>query len=140
MAVDAIGIVPSATSAAAPASLGITQDDFLKILLTQLQFQDPLKPVDNEQFIAQLAQFSALEINRQQSLSVNDLLAVTASNQAIGLIGKPVTVNGGNTATGTATGTVTTVSFSGGAAQLTITTSNSQVITNVPLSDVTLVQ
>jgi flagellar basal-body rod modification protein FlgD len=140
MAIDAIGVVSSPTTAA-PANIGISQDDFLKILLTQLQFQDPLKPVDNEQFIAQLAQFSALEINRQQSDEINTLLTIQASQQAIGLVGKTVQVN--STSTGSsngATGTVTAVSFSTGTALLTVTTSGSNVLTNVQLSDVTLVQ
>ena len=42
-----------------PKALG--QDEFLKLLVTQLQHQDPLKPIENEDFIAQTAQFSQIE-------------------------------------------------------------------------------
>ena len=62
-----------------PQNASIGQEDFLHILLTQLRFQDPLKPVDNQQFVAQLAQFSALEINRQQSEKIDTLLQINAA-------------------------------------------------------------
>lgn len=52
------------TDSSTPASNGpktLGQSDFLKLLVTQLQNQDPLKPVDNQEFIAQTAQFSQLD-------------------------------------------------------------------------------
>ncbi|HER20124.1 MAG TPA: hypothetical protein ENO14_03660, partial [Chromatiales bacterium] len=39
----------------------LDQTDFLKLLTTQMQNQDPMKPMDNTQFVAQMAQFSSLE-------------------------------------------------------------------------------
>jgi flagellar basal-body rod modification protein FlgD len=51
-------------TSAAPSSDGpkaMGQDDFLKLLVTQLQHQDPLNPIENQDFIAQTAQFSQLE-------------------------------------------------------------------------------
>lgn len=57
--------VGAATSSAGTSSLtkgnGLGQDAFLKLLVTQLQHQDPSKPMDDTQFITQLATFSSLE-------------------------------------------------------------------------------
>ena len=89
MAIDLIGSVSSTQTAnASAAALG--QDDFLKILLTQLTYQDPLKPLDNQQFIAQMAQFSALEQSRQLNEKIDSLLGAQAATQSFGLIGKVV--------------------------------------------------
>ena len=57
-------------------SLG--QDAFLKLLTTQLANQDPLKPQDNGEFIAQLAQFSSLEKLTSIETSMKDLSAAFA--------------------------------------------------------------
>jgi flagellar basal-body rod modification protein FlgD len=137
MTVSAIGVDSSASSnagAAATQNAGIGQDDFLRILLTQLQFQDPLKPVDNQEFVAQLAQFSALEINRQQSEKVESLLSIESVNQSLSLIGKTVQIgtNGG------ASGQVTAVTYSSGEPKLTVKTASTTLV-DVRLPDVQLV-
>ena len=137
MTVSAIGLDTTASSsqgAAATQNAGIGQDDFLRILLTQLQFQDPLKPVDNQEFVAQLAQFSALEINRQQSDKVESLLSIQSVNQSLALIGKTVQIgsNGG------ASGTVTAVTYTSGEPKLTVKTSGTTLV-DVRLPDVQLV-
>ena len=135
MAVDAIGVVTSEVTDIGRAG-GIAQEDFLRILLTQFRFQDPLKPIDNQQFVAQLAQFTALEITRQQSEKIDTLLAIQAANQAIGLINQSVEVS---SETGFVSGTVTAVSFSAGEPRLTVSTP-SAVLIDVRLSQVSLVR
>ena len=96
----ATGQTTAASTAGATKSMGET--DFLKLLTTQLQAQDPLNPMDATGFTAQLAQFSSLE----QLTSINTNLANLLSSQtslqtamATDLIGKKVGVSGGNTVT-----------------------------------------
>jgi flagellar basal-body rod modification protein FlgD len=132
MAIDAIGLAGSTDTRNA----SISQEAFLKILLTQLRFQDPLKPVDNQQFLAQLAQFSAIEINRQQSEKIDTLLQMNSTGQAIGLLGQQVEVQG---ATGAGVGEVTAVSFRTGEATLSVRTASATLV-DVRLRDVRLIQ
>lgn len=142
MAVSGIGIVSAATTSSAPATPTLTQQDFLNILITQLQFQDPLQPMNDEQFVAQLAQFSALEINSEESSKLDTLLSFTSANQGINLIGKSVEVStsqSGGTGASSSIGTVSAVSFSTGQPLLTVTTSGN-TLTDVPLTSVTLIQ
>ena len=60
------------------------KDDFLQLLVTQLQHQDPLAPMEDKDFIAQMAQFTSLE----QMKNMNNAVQVT---QATSYIGKQVT-------------------------------------------------
>jgi len=133
MAIDAIGLAGSSDTSV-PRNAGVNQQDFLEILLTQLRFQDPLKPVDNQQFVAQLAQFSALEINRQQGEKIDNLLQINATGQAMGLIGKQVELASG------AVGEVTAASFQDGQGRITVRTSAGVVDPNVRLVDIVLVR
>jgi len=135
MAVDAIGSI--ASSSEVPSAAALSQEDFMRILLAQLQFQDPLKPMDNQEFVAQLAQFSGLEINRQQSEKVDELLAMQSVDQSVGIIGKSIEVQ---TSSGSSTvGNVIAVSFRTGEPRLTVNVSGT-TITDVKLSDVMLVR
>lgn len=137
MAVEALGNINTAATTTVPQSV-VNQDDFLKILLTQLQFQDPLKPLDNQEFIAQLAQFTNLEQTRELDDNVSTLLSIQSISQSIGLIGKTVDVAAQDGSQ--STGTVTTLGFNAGQPRLTVRTSNGAFITGVSLDQVSLVR
>ncbi|NBB09822.1 flagellar hook assembly protein FlgD [Pseudomonas sp. SLFW] len=79
-------------------SLG--KDAFLKLLVTQMQNQNPLDPQDNTQFVAQLAQFSSLENMQNLSTSVDAIGGMYQSSQALqaaSLVGRTVIVDSGST-------------------------------------------
>ena len=95
----------------------INQQDFLRILLTQLNAQDPLKPMDNGAFVAQLAQFSQLESAQQATASLNQLVALQTATQSVALLGKSVDVLGN---AGFTSGQVTGLSVSGNTQTLTV--------------------
>lgn len=133
----ATGLGSVAPTSAASSVQSLSQEDFLRILLTQLTYQDPLKPMDNQQFIAQMAQFTALDQTRQINSNMDTMLAMQASNQAISLISHTVEVS---TATGSQVGQVTTVGFSNGSPVLTVKLSDGSVLTNITLSQISIVR
>jgi flagellar basal-body rod modification protein FlgD len=71
------------------------QDDFLKILITQLQHQDPTSPMEDKDFIAQMAQFSSLEQIRNMSQGFQKLSGLLASSEAAGVLGRSVEIRDG---------------------------------------------
>jgi flagellar basal-body rod modification protein FlgD len=70
----------------------LDKDDFLKLLLTQLSHQDPLQPMEDREFIAQMAQFSSLEQMTNLNREFSRVAGAIALGQAISLIGKTVDV------------------------------------------------
>lgn len=116
-------------------SIGL--QDFLKILLTQLTYQDPLKPMDNQEFMAQIAQFTSLEQTQQINTKLDTLLSSQSSLQSVGLIGKTVEVT---TQSGTAIGTVSSLSLASGSPQLTITTTGGATLSGISLSQINTIR
>ncbi len=98
----------SASTASAPAdkTQQLGKQDFLKLLMAQLQNQDPTKPMDDSQMIAQMAQFSALEATQQLQQTIQQSNNVQTIFQAGALIGKYVQANetDGTSTTGAVTG------------------------------------
>jgi flagellar basal-body rod modification protein FlgD len=104
------------------------RDAFLKLLVAQLKNQDPLKPQDSAQFVAELAQFSSLE----QSMAINDRLDMIsiqnqglANTQITALVGKVATVRGTMvTNPGTGIGVPVNFTMGGDAETVTVTIRN----------------
>ncbi|RUR18237.1 flagellar hook capping protein [Legionella sp. km535] len=71
---------------------GVSQADYLKLFMQELTYQDPLKPVDNREFMAQMAQFSALQEARTTNDYLTKLLGMTSGTQSLSLLGKKVRV------------------------------------------------
>lgn len=76
-------------------SNGLDRDDFLKLLITQLQHQDPTSPVEDKDFIAQMAQFSSLEQMTNMSTGFQKLSGLLASSEASQVLGKTVELHDG---------------------------------------------
>ncbi len=84
------------------ASQELGKDDFLQLLITQLANQDPLSPMENTEFIAQMAQFSSLEQMTNMSTGFTQLATMLNSSEAISTVGKTVQIaDGDNIITGT---------------------------------------
>ena len=131
---------PGLSSASTTGSNSLDKDAFLKLLLAQLANQDPLSPTNNQEFIAQLAQFSSLEQAQATNSRLDSLLLAQASaNQtaAASFIGKSVLYKTSDVAL-TETGGKIVATSSGSASTLTatITDSKGKVVRTISLQDV----
>lgn len=73
------------------------KDDFLKLLITQLANQDPTNPMEDTQFIAQMAQFSSLEQMTNMNQAFERMASMLNSSKAADTIGKTVEIDMGET-------------------------------------------
>lgn len=137
--VDSTAASTASTSSSSSSSTSNSQIDktqFLELLVAQIKNQDPLNPVDNQEFTAQMATFSSLE----QLMNVNDNLSMilsasnsTTSAQAVSLIGKEVTASGHNVhiENGTASDVSFTLPSDASAATITIEDANGNVVRTI---------
>jgi len=123
----------SSTSATGSAVAGVSVEDFLKILSAQLNSQDPLKPVDNQEFVAQIAQFTTLEQSRQLNAKIDSLLSLQSVSQSVGLLGRTVDVDFG---AGLQSGSITGLSLQNDTPLLSVTLASGQVRSGITLSNI----
>lgn len=116
---------------------GLGFESLLQIVLTQLTYQDPLEPMDNFEFVSQLAQFSQIQQTQEMSDNLEVLVRAQSTGQAANLLGRTVDVAAGS---GQITGEVTAVAFQDGAPSLTIETSAGATISGLPLGNVTQIR
>lgn len=108
---------------------GLGKDDFLRLLVTQLQNQNPLEPLKNEEFVAQLAQFNALEqmqnLNKAMGL-LGDLQIMQTTSSLIGKNVKAKDLDGK-----IIQGVVDTVNFNNGAARLALKVNETEYLVGI---------
>lgn len=136
MAIENIGGVSTTTSV--DSNNAINQEEFIKLFLAQLNFQDPLEPVDNREFLTQMAQFSQLQVAGEQSESLQNLVFLNSSDQGLTLLGKTVNYKA-NEEANSLSGTVSAVHYSGAGFTVDIKISETLTIPQVSISQITSV-
>jgi flagellar basal-body rod modification protein FlgD len=124
----------SGTTQSATDAFGLGFEDLLKIVLTQLTYQDPLKPMDNFEFVSQLAQFAQIQQTQDMASSLQTLVSAQGTSQAASLLGRTVEFRGG---TATVSGKVTAVSFGEDGTTLSVRLPNGQTVTDISLNIIT---
>jgi flagellar basal-body rod modification protein FlgD len=95
----------------------LAQDQFLQLLVAQLQNQDPLNPVSDTDFIAQLSQLSTLQSLQSMDANFAQVLRLQQLTSGANLVGKTVTYSNDD---GTKSGVVSAVAVTDGQFQLTV--------------------
>lgn len=88
--ITGVGSNSSASNAISKATKELGKDEFLKLLLTELKYQDAQDPVKDKEFIAQMAQFSSLEQTTNLVEAFDKMAARANNNEALGMLGSVV--------------------------------------------------
>lgn len=114
------GTSPTGGTTGGTGQAGLSTQDFLNLLVTELQNQDPLSPVNSATFLQQMSTLTNVSAIGQMTQTVANLATLTASQSALGLMGRTVTVTSGQT---TVSGQVVGVQAGAGGPELWIGTS-----------------
>ncbi len=141
-ATGSTGSSSSSASAGSAASQSIAGnfDTFLQLLTTQLQNQDPLDPMDTDQFTQQLVEFASVEQQVNMNTNLQTLISLQQTSQAtsaLQLMGSTVTLNSNTATLSNATSTPASWSLSTTApatANITISSSTGQVVYTGPMT------
>ncbi|MER9295465.1 flagellar hook assembly protein FlgD [Mesorhizobium sp. M0621] len=106
MNVDMTTTIPTGANqaTASTSKTAVDYQSFLKLLIAEMKNQDPTKPMDSTQYVAQLATFSQVEQSVQSNTKLDQIMQSSALSQADALIGRSITSADGKT-----TGTVASV-------------------------------
>ena len=131
MATSTIGSVGASTAAR------LSMEDLLHVLLTELTHQDPLKPVENKDFMAQIAQLSSLDASQRLNQNLEQLLSLQSLNQSVGLLGRTVAAR---TDAGSVSGQVSALSLVDGEPRLTVTTTDGRTVAGLTVGQLETVR
>ena len=108
MNVDMTTTIPTGANQATQSTskTAVDYQSFLKLLIAEMKNQDPTKPMDSTQYVAQLATFSQVEQSVQTNTKLDQIMQSSALSQADALIGRSITSADGKT-----TGTVASVTL-----------------------------
>ncbi len=119
----------SSAAASTTASPALDQNSFLKLLMAQMQNQDPTAPTDGTTFVTQLAQFTQVQQTTAQTTTLTNIqnqLQSLGNAQATDLVGKTVTVNGNSMSFNGTFASPANVTLAGAASTVNVTVQDSQ--------------
>lgn len=116
----------------------LSQSDFLELLTTQLKYQDPSKPVDNTEFVSEMAQFSQLSATDAINTTVSGLASSLDTSQALSsssLVGQYVMVPSSSLTYSSGSDAVGAVNMtSAGTVDVTVKDSSGNTVTTIPVT------
>lgn len=135
MQIESIAAMPTTSL---PKS-SLSQTDFIQLFVTELSYQDPMQPLNNREFLAQLAQLSNLEQSRISSENSTALVVMNVHAQTLNLLDKAVQFSLGDN-TEPINGHVIAVTFSSAGAALTVKDERGFMHQQVTLNQINLVR